>query len=252
MINDPRSEPYYDHLIKMGYCFLNYSEKHYIFERAGRVIKVAKSLYNHEKTDESYEIEKAAHDFLRFYRIPAAELYNIYPKGSFLDDFAVLEEEKVNGEIYYKKDCEKNFLMQALRLMRAVTRIKGKNFGMLEKDGHAKFLSWKDFLYDAVKGVPNGKREFICSKIQTLPDITEPAFVFTDCNMANFVFNGNYLIKALDVERPLWGDPLFLYGVIKRRNPYMYVLIGKEAESEIVDLYAKIYPYIFGGCRDVM
>ena len=27
----------------------------------------------------------------------------------------------------------------------------------------------------------------------------------------------------------------------------MYVLIGKEAESEIVDLYAKIYPYIFGG-----
>ena len=80
-----------------------------------------------------------------------------------------------------------------------------------------------------------------------MPDITEPAFVFTDCNMANFVFNGNYLIKALDVERPLWGDPLFLYGVIKRRNPYMYVLIGKEAESEIVDLYAKIYPYIFGG-----
>ena len=109
MINDPRSEPYYDHLIKMGYCFLNYSEKHYIFERAGRVIKVAKSLYNHGKTDESYEIEKAAHDLLRFYRIPAAEIYNIYPKGSFLDDFAVLEEEKVNGEIYYKKDCEKIF-----------------------------------------------------------------------------------------------------------------------------------------------
>lgn len=26
MTNDPRSEPYYDHLIKLGYCFLNYSE----------------------------------------------------------------------------------------------------------------------------------------------------------------------------------------------------------------------------------
>lgn len=177
MINDPRSEPYYDHLIKMGYCFLNYSEKHYIFERAGRVIKVAKSLYNHEKTDESYEIEKAAHDLLRFYRIPAAEIYKIYPKGSFLDDFAVLEEEKVNGEIYYKKDCRKSFLMQALCLMQKATRIKGKNFGMMGKGGQAKFSSWRDFLFDAVKDMPNSEREFICSKIQTLPDITEPAFV---------------------------------------------------------------------------
>lgn len=58
MINDPRSEPYYDHLIKLGYRFLNYSEKHYIFERAGCVLKIAKSIYNHEKTDESYEIKK--------------------------------------------------------------------------------------------------------------------------------------------------------------------------------------------------
>lgn len=63
--------------------------------------------------------------------------------------------------------------------------------------------------------------------------------------MANFVFSGNSLIKAIDVERPLWGDPSFLYGVIKSRN--LYALIGKEAESEIVDLYVKIYPYIFCG-----
>ena len=252
MINDPRSEPYYDHLIKMGYSFLDYSEKHYIFERAGRVIKVAKSLYNHEKTDESYEIEKAAHELLRINQVPVAEIYNVYPKGSFLDEFTVLEEEKVNGEIYYKKDCEKNLLSQALQLMQTATRIKGKNFGMMERDGHAAFSSWKEFLYYAVKDMKNGEKELICRKIQALPNIIESAFVFTDCNMANFVFNGNQLVKAIDVERPLWGDPYFLYGVIKRRNPYMYVLIGKEAESEIVDLYAKIYPYIFGGCRDVM
>lgn len=94
MTNDPRSEPYYDHLIKLGYCFLNYSEKHYIVERAGRVLKIAKSIYNHEKNDKSYEIEKVAHDLLRFYHVPVADIYNIYPKGSFVDDFVVLEEEK--------------------------------------------------------------------------------------------------------------------------------------------------------------
>ena len=131
--------------------------------------------------------------------------------------------------------------------MQTAAQIKGKNFGMMGMDGQATFLSWKDFLYDAVKDMPNSEKELICRKIQTLPEIIEPAFVFTDCNMANFVFSGDSLIKAIDVERPLWGDPSFLYGVIKSRNPYLYALIGKEAESEIVDLYAKIYPYIFCG-----
>ena len=158
---------------------------------------------NHEKTDESYEIEKAAHDLLRFYHVPVADIYNIYPKGSFLDDFVVLEEEKVEGEIHYKKNCGEKFLLQALRLMQTAAQIKGKNFGMMGKDGQATFLSWKDFLYDAVKDMPNSEKEFICRKIQALPEIIEPAFVFTDCNMANFVFSGDYLIKSIDVERPL-------------------------------------------------
>ena len=82
MINDPRSEPYYDHLIKLGYRFLNYSEKHYIFERAGRVLKIVKSIYNHEKTDESYEIKKAVLDLLRLYYVPVSYIVSI-PKEVF-------------------------------------------------------------------------------------------------------------------------------------------------------------------------
>ena len=100
---------------------------------------------------------------------------------------------------------------------------------------------------DLIENMPEDERKSCCRNIETLPEVKEPSFVFTDCNMANFVFSGNSLIKAIDVERPLWGDPSFLYGVIKSRNPYLYALIGKEAESEIVDLYAKIYPYIFCG-----
>ena len=95
--------------------------------------------------------------------------------------------------------------MQALRLMQAVTRIKGKNFGMLEKDGHAKFLSWKDFLYDTVKGVPNGKREFICSKIQTLPDITEPAFVLPIA-IWRILFSTGIILSKRSTSKDHYGE----------------------------------------------
>ena len=98
MINNPKSEPYYSYLIRLGYVFCNYSEKHYIFEKDGRVIKVAKSIYNNESTDESYFIERAAHSLLLSYKFPVTKIYNVYPKGEFLKGYAVLEEEKIEED----------------------------------------------------------------------------------------------------------------------------------------------------------
>ena len=69
--------------------------------------------------------------------------------------------------------------------------------------------------------------------------------------MANFVFNMGRLEKAIDIERPLWGDPLFLKGMIKSRNPYMYAFMNQEENSDIVDLYAQLYPYIFNAIGKV-
>ena len=251
MINNPKSEPYYSYLIRLGYVFCNYSEKHYIFEKDGRVIKVAKSIYNNESTDESYFIERAAHSLLLLYKFPVAKIYNVYPKGEFLKGYVVLEEEKIEGEIYYKKDCAPSYLVQVLRLMQETTKIKGKSFGMMERNGQARFLSWKDFLYSVVDRMPERERAENRCRIEVIPKITESSFIFTDCNMANFVFNMGRLEKAIDIERPLWGDPLFLNGMIKSRNPYMYAFMNQEENSDIVDLYAQLYPYIFNATGKV-
>lgn len=245
MINNPKSEPYYSYLIRLGYVFCNYSEKHYIFEKDGRVIKVAKSIYNNESTDESYFIERAAHSLILSYKLPVAKIYNVYPRGKFLEGFAVLEEEKVEGEIYYKKDCPKSCLLQAIYLMQEAAKIKGNSFGMMERNGQAKFSSWKDFLYSIVGRIPESEQNLFRQGIEDLPELKGASFIFTDCNMANFVFDGEHLVKGIDIERPLWGDPLFLYGVIKSRNSYMYALLGKEAHLDIIDFYAKIYPFIY-------
>lgn len=245
MINSPEGEKYYDFLIEQGYRYFNYSEKHFVFEKGERIIKIAKNTYNNEDTDESYFIEKIAHDLLLRHNFPAVEIYKIYQKGEFIDDFIVLEEEKAYGKICYGKNCGENYLLQAINIMQKATNIKGNKFGMMNKDGSAEFSSWKEFLYSVVERMLEKEQADIYRKIEDLPKIEESSFVFTDCNMANFVFNGQRLVKVIDVERPLWGDPLFLYGVIKNRNQYMYNLLNKDKKSDIIEIYAKIYPYIF-------
>ncbi len=245
MINNPQSESYYEELCNIGYNYFAYSEKHYVFEKDGRIIKIAKSAYNNEYADESFFIEQAAHDILRRHNLPVAEIFNVYPKGMFLKNHAVLEEEKVEGNIYYKKDSERYILSQALHLMQGAANIKGKQFGMMQKDGTARYSSWREFLYSIVEKMPKYERAACYDRIDSLPQAEEPVFIFTDCNMANFIFCGDILKKAIDVERPLWGDKAFLSAVIKRRNPYMYKLVKETSPAETVDFYASIYPYIF-------
>ena len=99
--------------------------------------------------------------------------------------------------------------------------------------------------------MPERERAENRCRIEVIPKITESSFIFTDCNMANFVFNMGRLEKAIDIERPLWGDPLFLNGMIKSRNPYMYAFMNQEENSDIVDLYAQLYPYIFNAIGKV-
>ena len=60
---------------------------------------------------------------------------------------------------------------------------------MMERNGQARFLSWKDFLYSVVDRMPERERAENRCKIEVMPEITESSFIFTDCNMANFVFN---------------------------------------------------------------
>ena len=242
---DSSREPYYKTLIRRGYTYLTCSEKHYIFEKERVVVKIAKSEYNNSETDESYYIEKAALDCLSLHGLPVAKVHKIYAKGELLDDFTVLEEEKVNGVVYYKKDSKEDILRQALNLMTEATKIAGSKFGLMDQDGEAKYSSWQEFLLEVVEKMPQDERRLCVQKIESMPKPEKPSFVFTDCNMGNFIFRGKRLEKAIDVERPLWGDKLFLYGVIKSRNPYMYRMAPEREESEIIRFYAKIYPYIF-------
>lgn len=103
MKNEPKKEPYYNNLIAFGYVPFNYSEKHYLFTRGNKVIKIARASYNTSDTDESYYIEKYSHDVLIGHGFPVVKIDKIYDKGELVDEFVVLEEEKKTGKYFITK-----------------------------------------------------------------------------------------------------------------------------------------------------
>lgn len=248
MKNELNIEPYYKKLIELGYEPFNYSEKHYIFSKENDIIKIARSTYNCALIDESYCIEKCAHDILREKGFPAAKINKIYKPGELIDSFSVLEEEKIFGKVFYNKGCERYVLERIIGVMESATCIKLNNFGMMNQDGNAKYSSWSEYLNDVIeKNCCSEKKEHYKHLMTKIPKEVQASFVLTDCNTANFIFVGKDIKGIIDVERPLCGDKDFLYGVIKARNPYMYGLVEDKIQpiKEKVHFYSEIYHLIF-------
>lgn len=245
MTNEPQKEPYYNNLKALGYLPFNYSEKHYIFSRDNKVIKIARASYNTPNTDESYYIEKFSHDILISHNFPVVKIDKIYDKGELVDDFVVLEEEKKDGQVFYNKACETTILSQIATFIQQVAQIKSSSFGFIDRYGKSEHTSWTSFLKSLIESAnPELKAELLAG-FDIVPELTESAFILTDCNTANFIFNHGKLQYAIDIERPLWGDRNFIYGMIKARNQFMYQCVPTEINEELIDYYAKIYKYLF-------
>lgn len=248
MVNNPQSEPYYAQLAALGYHSFNYSEKHYLFSKGCNVIKIARGVHNNSNTDESYYIEACAQDILLMHGLVAAKVKRIYEKGELVDGFVVLEEDRIDGQVFYRKDSDERILKQILEYMAAAYDIEGKLFGMMDKYGDAVYPSWQEFLISVISKAKEKDRENLLCELVHVPRDIKPSFIFTDCNTSNFIFESNKLKCAVDVERPLWGDRDFLYGVIKARNPHLFnlaVKLGHIRNMRLISLYSELYNYIF-------
>ena len=248
MVNNPCAEPYYNRLIALGYQSFNYSEKHYLFCKGDKIIKIARNIYNTPDTDESYYIEKTAHELLLLHGLMAVKVNRIFDKGELVENFIVLEEERVDGQVYYRKDSDEKVLRQILQFIQDATKINGSRFGMLDKFGNTSYSSWKDYLSAVITKTEIEDKKCFLQELSYVPNDVKPSFVFTDCNTANFIFESDKLKCAIDVERPLFGDKNFIYGMIKARNPYMFELAVKSdciINTRLIDFYCRLYKYIF-------
>lgn len=213
MKNEPKKEPYYNNLIAFGYVPFNYSEKHYLFTRGNKVIKIARASYNTSDTDESYYIEKYSHDVLIGHGFPVVKIDKIYDKGELVDEFVVLEEEKKDGQVFYNKDCNTMILSQIVSFIEQVTQIKANSFGFMDRCGRTEHSSWRSFLMSIIERANPKQKAELLAGFDIVPELKESVFVLTDCNTANFIFNHGKLQYAIDIERPLLGDRYHSYFV---------------------------------------
>lgn len=246
MINLPQEEPYYAELIRLGYKPLDYSEKHYVFRKDSHIFKIARSCYNTIDNDDSFHIEKVAHDLLCATGLPVAKIENLYERNIIVPDFAILQEKYYEGQIYYSKDIDEALLSQVWSLIQSATTVTKNTFGFLQADGTTHNSTWQSFLQDVANRAKSDK-DILLRGLNKVPVPTVSSFIFTDVNMANFIFFNNKLKVAIDIERPLFGDNQFLYAVIKERNPKLFQVAIKIADINIplIDYYCTIYKHLF-------
>ncbi len=247
MINNPRQEPYFSYLQDLSYQPFSYSEKHYVFEKNGVVLKIARTMYNSAEIDESYRIEKAAHDLLQKNHFPVAPVIQVLERGEFFSDFAILKEVKIEGEICYAKEQSKNRLAQALSFMEKATSLFNTEFGFFNEIGGGSHKGWHEFLkFVAMKAKTD--KQYLIEGISSIPKLEHASFIMTDSNMGNFIFEKNQLKCVIDIERPIWGDKLFLYAVVCVRNQYMAKCITKKFskdEQDRINYYKVVYQHLF-------
>lgn len=245
MGNKPQTEFYYQTLIENGYEFLDYSEKHYVFRKDNRIIKVAKKIYNTLDNDESFEIEKLAHELMIRFGLPVAKITRIYQKGELLYDYTILEEEYCEGDVFYNKDLSTDLLRQIYGFLETSSKIGNDKFGFLSNDKCKMYNSWKEFIISIIANAKTDKSVLI-DGLNVVPNEVEAKLILTDVNTANFIFIDGKINKVIDIERPLFGDKQFLYAVIKSRNLKLFGLIdNNKINHQLVDYYQIVYKHLF-------
>ena len=190
MKNEPKKEPYYNNLIALGYVPFNYSEKHYLFTRGNKVIKIARASYNKFEQPQLRLLLKLLPDYK--HRLPKCRngtIDKIYDKGELVDEFVVLEEEKKDGQVFYNKDCNTMILSQIVSFIEQVTQIKANTFGFMDRYGRSEHSSWRSFLMSIIERANPKQKAELLAGFDIVPELKESVFVLTDCNTANFIFN---------------------------------------------------------------
>jgi len=246
MINSPQIEPYYKKLMELGYSPLDYSEKHYVFRKDLQIIKIARSSYNTVANDDSFCIEKVAHDLLGEAGLPVAKILEVYERDILIPNFAVLCEEYYEGQVYYSKDTSCDLLIQIWELIHSATTITRNTFGYVKTDGTIQNATWHSFLRDIANSAKSDK-SLLFSGIKYVPEPKSSSFIFTDINVANYIFENKKLKVAIDVERPIFGDKTFIYSVIKSRNPKLFSIIKNATflDMSLIDYYCIVYNHLF-------
>ena len=252
---DVRKEPYYNFLINCGYAYLDSGYMHNVFEKNNRVFKIVKSKFIFWDNEDNYLIEKTSLNILKKYGFPVPCVYGTSYIAIGNQSFWAMEQEKVVG--VSKKYCElidvekKDIIV----FMDKISQIRSTNFGPIKSSIDSEYKSWREYLdvlcniayTTVIKFNMNIDIErIIMSAKCKVSCLTQGGFLILDSNVRNFLMKDNHVSGIVDIDHPIFGDPLYQVAVIKYFEQDMYKLFleYKNYSKEELDI-VKLYEIIF-------
>lgn len=218
-MNDFRKEPYFYFFVQNGYSYVGSGWMHNIFEKGNRIYKIVKSEFIKFDSLEMYQLEKACMDFLRENGyIQAVKVYKIYAKNELVKGFCVLEEEKAVGFSRKRSNISKKQLDKILDFYMECLKVHGRSYGAYSIEIKDMFDSWDAYLKKLLSNC-----EYVIKELGLRIDYAlicdyfnreyrydgPPALLIMDPNVENFFFSNEEISSIIDIDHPIFGDPLY-------------------------------------------
>ena len=201
-----------------GFAFLGEGFSHYTYENKSCVYKFAKDPKSNVNTKKAYDIEIEVMKILSNSGYPAIEIEDLFSPGCLHPDLWVLKESRANGISYSQETIPIEAEISMFRLFDMVQSIHSKWFMNHSIISPVREKSWKQFLFSQYAYSAKIIREyspidtcFISSLLDCAIDYRgDPCFLIMDSNVENFFFNNNNQLSAIiDIDHPLFGDPIY-------------------------------------------
>ena len=246
--------------------FIGSGYMHGVFRQGEFVYKCVKPEFMDMNTASHFETERYSLGLLRRVGFPTPSTCDVIPPGAFFKEFWALRENYMEGHQY--RDGEMPRMLEAEvcdSLLQMAKNIVGvpNVYGRITPNDEGAFHNWRSYLCNVLDSSPYARKRcprLTMSNIQIkelidrlVPEKPTPCFVAMDTNLMNFFFDHNGKIAGIiDVDRPVWGDLLYLYADIRWNRDHWfhrldwyskYIATRLSIETSLIDLYEFIIAY---------
>lgn len=248
-------EPYYQDFIDNGYKYLGHGYMHIVFEKDDKIYKILKSRFSAQDSMEKFVFEAKNLNFLRKFGLPTAKVLCIKKPGELIDNFHVLVEHKISGNVPDRNDVQAYQIYGIHNVLNSTHKIPVSQFGPIGDTGLQKptWCEYMEYLVDRASFIAdllhlNMNMEYVKEYFKTCYVYREtPKFIILDPNERNYIFDQNkQLAGIIDIDHPLGFDPLYEYAAYLYSRPQQFFLMNKlglidKKSMHTIRKYAIIY-----------
>lgn len=245
-----------------GYRFLTEGLIHNIYEKDGYIYKIVKEDRPLFCRENHFERERNILNMLRAEGFPVVLVERIFQPGELIEGFQVLQERKITDALYDEVSIPKGCVDAVLEFLSGTAALPAPGFGVIYGDREYEFETWDAFVdslietacgleLDGQQDVLTFLRRFAMDNREAFAYCGNARFLVMDPNPQNFFFQGDVVTKAIDIDHPLGGDPLWQWACVYWYKPAWKENMERLGVVRDTEKRLLLYTALFGmNCAD--